>query len=369
MKKPILAPSSQIAALGLVSAIGLSACSELKKVDEMKDNTSEMNNTTKTLGNEIGTTNEQMKELLKISKDNLAPTTGQVAKTSNEILDAGRQGSASELRRTSMDKITKAMSLQTRLAEATLYVSSYEHQLLGDVGRDSDPTQRLLFYQQTLSEFMTRLDDLAPKHGRIWPEAKPHRYEHSEENKAAAFNAIAFAISKNNRKQYADSAFGKPMSIYDLIIHALKMKPEIDAGRVVLPAGPHYIKEVLSRPERIRQLLQTRYNMFSLALLSMTTDFSDYGTFGQMLKLAMRIEVDITEARLGVAGLAFIREEILEPAARTAQDMIAVGLNPELTTTNRLILSRLNIRPSIQAAGLNGNDQAAQELLQSYLNP
>lgn len=369
MKKQSRAPSSQIAVLGLISALGLSACSELKKVDEMKDNTSEMNNTTKTLGNEMGTTNEQMKELLKISKDNLAPTTGQVAKTSNEILDAGRQGSASELRRASMDKITKVMSLQTRLAEATLYVSSYEHQLLGDVGRDVEPEQRLLFYQQTLSEFMTRLDELAPKHGRVWPEAKPNRNEHSEENKAAAFNAMAFAISKNNRKQFADPAFGKPMSIYDLIIHALKMKPEIDAGRVVLPAGPHYIKEVLSRPDRIRQLLQTRYNMFGLALLSMTTDFADYGMPGQALKLAMKIDVDFSEARLGVAGLALIREELLEPAVQTTQDMLAIGLRPEFTTLNRFILSRLNIRPTTQAAGLNGNDQAALELWQTYLNP
>lgn len=308
-------------------------------------------------------------ELLKLTKEELAPTTGQVSKTSNEILDAGRQGTASQLRREALDKITKSTSSQSRLAEATLYVSSFEHQLLSTVGRDVDPEQRLLQYQQTMAEFMVRLDELAPKHGRIWPNAKPQLDEHSEENKAAAFNAIAFAISKNNRKQVPDPVFGKPMSIYDLIIHALKMKPEIDTGRLHLPAGPHYIKEVLSRPERVRQLLQSRYNIFAFALLTASSDFADYGTLGQALKLALTVDVDFSEARLGVAGQALIREEILVPAVTTAQDMLAIGLVPEHTKMTSFILSRLSVRPTARFAALNDNDQLVLDLWQRYLNP
>lgn len=359
----------------------LPACSEIKKIDEMKDNTSQMNETTKTLLEKTGEMKDElgemskttedldtkMEDLLDVAKADLADGMRNVETNMAELFDSMRQGDGSALRRNSFDSLQRARSLQARVAEAGLYMMSFEFQTMGRVGMDADPEQRERLYQQAVLEFFLKLDDIAPSGGKVWPQAQPDVDDlQSSENRASAFNAMAFALHKTNRKQLPDPNYGRPMSMYDLIINALLLKPEIDSGRIKLPAGPHYVKEVLARPARVHQLLQTRYNVFAYGLLGLSTNLIEQSTIGQAMALLGGLDVNLSEARLGVAGLTYIKEEILDPAARTARDMFAVGLVPERTTLTKFVVNRSKLTPATPALAVTSLEREVLELWSQY---
>ncbi len=335
----------------------LIACSEMKKVDEMKDNTADMRQTTKDLsaktgemkngldkmGKTTGEMNDQMKDLLTLTREQLIERITQVSNSTGSLFDAMRQGDTSGLRRVGISELLKQTTLQGRLAEAGLYLQGFEFQVLGNVGRDSDPRFREVLYHQAMLEFFLKLEELAPKFGEVNAAAKPN-LDDDVENRTSAFNAIAFALHKTNRQQLPDQAYGRPMSIYDLIIVALEMKPYIDSGQIVLPAGPSYIKEVLGNSRRVEQLLQTRYNMFVYGLLGATTNLSESGTMGQLWKLVWKLDIDLSEKSIGTAVLQRINEEIAAPAARTTSDMLNAGLTPKFDGKTSFVLSRLNLQ-------------------------
>jgi hypothetical protein len=335
----------------------VSACSEMKKVDEMKDNTSEMNQTTKTLLNKTGemkdgldkmsTATDEMnastKDLRTLTREELIQRMTEMSRNLSTLADTQKQGDSSGLRRSSLNQLLHDRTLQGRTAEACLYLQSFEYQVLNSPETDKNPLFRELLYQQAMAEFFLKIDELAPKFGKVWPDANPTEDIDSEENRASAFNAIAFGLHKANRQQLPDPAYGRPMSIYDLIVVALAMKPEIDNGRIVLPEGPHFIKEILSRPARVEQILQTRYNMFTYALLGMTTNMSERSKLGQIWKLLFKLDIDLSERARGTAPGQFLYEEVLKPAATTTEDMLNLGIRPELTTTTSLVLSRINV--------------------------
>lgn len=341
----------------LVLMIFVSACSEMKKVDEMKENTGEMNQTTKTLLTKTGemkdgldkmsTATDEMnastKDLRTLTREELIQRMTEMSQNLSTLADTQKQGDSSGLRRASINQLLHDTTLQGRTAEACLYLQSFEFQVLNSAASDRNPAFRELLYQQAMAEFFLKIDELAPKFGRVWPDANPTENINSEENRASAFNTIAFVLHKPNRQQLPDPMYGKPMSIYDLIMVALELKPEIDSGRIVLPEGPHFIKEILSRPVRVQQLLQTRYNMFTYGLLGMTTNMSERSKLGQIWKLLFKLDIDLSESTRGAAPVQFLYDEVLKPAVTTTEDMLNVGIKPELTTTTSLVLSRINV--------------------------
>lgn len=372
----------------MVLSMSLIACGELRKIDEMKDATSEMNQTTKTLLDKTGEMkdgmdkmskstdemNDSTKDLRTLTREELIQRLEDVNGNTSALFDAMRQGDTSNLRRLSFNEILKEPTLQGRVAEAGLYLMSFEFQVLGNVGKDKQPAHRELLYQQALLEFFLKLDRIAPAGGEIWPDAKPTDEVEDEENRASAFNAIAFTLHKTNRQQLPDPAYGKPMSLYDLIIVALKLKPEIDSGRIVLPAGPHFIKEVLARPDRVRQLLQTRYNMFTYGLLGLTTNMVEYGTTRQLWNLLWKLKIDVSEATRGPAVLQYLHDEIMQPGAATAEDMLSVGIQPQLTKTTALAVSRVDIKFhskdfSVRTQQTAPREDILEELWRRYSKP
>lgn len=338
-------------ALGLATLLSLSGlgCSELKKIDEMKDNTAEMRETTRELNDRIG-------ELGEVAKDDLRGGLNNINTGVGELYDSMRQGDASNLRRLAFERMLTASRLEARVAEAGLYLMSFEFQLLGATAVDQSVERRDLLYHQALVEFFLRLDEIAPRFHEVWPQAQPHPDKNTEENRASAFAALAFALHKINRKQLADPRAGQPQSIYDLLVHALRLKPDIDAGRVQLPAGPHYIKEILAREARVNQLLQTRYNIFTYGLMGLTTDINDRSIWGQIWQLAMKVEIDLSENTRGRAGLQYVIDEILLPAAKVAKDLRELSQRdirfaPRLTTLTSMIQQRLILRPVVEFVG------------------
>lgn len=328
----------------------LAACGEVKKVDEMRDNTREMNETTKTLLDKTGDmktgldkmskTTDQMRD---ITAD-LAKTTEKMNKTTARLYDGMRQGDTSGLRRELFKQIPKDSKLEGQIGDAGLYLMAFEFQVLGSTGHDEEPGFREMLYQQAMLEFFLKINEVAPKHFDVHPGANPTGKADDDESKTAAFNAIAFALHKTNRQQVADPRYGKPMSFYDLIIEALRMKPKIDSGEIVLPEGRHWVKEVLARPRRVQQLLQTRYNMFPFGMLGLTTNLVDFSKVTQLWKLLWDIDINLSESFRGRAELQYILEEVVGPAATTADDMISVGIEPEFTTMTGVVLRGMKLK-------------------------
>lgn len=406
----------------------LSGCGEFKKLDDMRESTDEMNQTTKELLEQTKLLLEQTKELQKETQkvssqterlgdttDRLRDTTGQLlnvtrddlarktaelgemterlGETTDELLDvtrndllrqmksvdrgfgelydAMRQGDSASLRRESIQRLLEAKTLQNRMAEAGLFVMSFEYQLFSGVGQDVSPARKNLLYQQAAMEFFLRIDELAPKGEKIEPLANPDpAHPTSQENRASAFNCLASALHKTNRKQEIDSETRERVSLYDLIIKAMRMKEQLNTGRLRLPDGPHFAKEVLARPARVRQLLQARHNMFALLFLGATTDLIAKGRLARGVSAVRGIEIDFGSSDMGAAHLDFIIEEILRPAIETRDDMIALGLKPELAKTVRFLASRVSFKamPADQGSKLLKSRQTLiQELWEDYL--
>lgn len=324
-------------------------CGPIDKLDEMKTTTGEMNQTTKDLRDKTAEMKDGLDKMSKSTDEmnkqtkELGALTEEVKNGTETLFQAMRQGDTSGLRRIGIREILTEKTLQGRVAEAGLFLQGFEFQVLGTVGKDKDQTFRESLYHQALLEFFLRIDELAPADGEIWPDANPSTTD-DDENRASAFNAIAFALHQVNRQQLPDNSYGHPMSIYDLIIVALEMRPDIDSGRIVLPPGPHYIKEILGHEARVRQLLQTRYNMFAYAMLGSTTNLSEFSKVRQALKLLSRMDVDMTKSSRGAAFLQRIDEELLTHAVRTVDDMLNVGVEPKLTKMTSFVLSRVDFQ-------------------------
>ncbi len=332
----------------------------LDKTGDVKDKLGDMSRTTSEL-------DSKMQDLLEVAKSDLTGRLGSVEKNMAELFDSMRQGDGSGLRRAAFDKLQLQRSLQGRVAEAGLYLMSFEFQVMGNVDIDHEASRRDLLYHQAVLEFFLKIDELALPQGKIMPHARPNVGEiDSVENRASAFNAFAFALHKVNRKQAADQNYGRPLSMYDLIMNALLLKPEVDNGRIRLPAGPHYVKEVLARPDRVRQLLMARYNMFAYGMLGLATNVGEQSTLRQALTFLGGLNIDISERKLGVAGLDYLIEEILHPASRTTRDMLAVGIKPELTLTSRIVLNRSVLFPSVNDTTLTVLERKALQLWHEY---
>ncbi len=366
----------------LLSTLALSACGEVRKIDEMRSNTGEMNNTTKELLDTTGgmkdttdgmrATTEGMAAqtgaLLELTADRLVPRIEKMEQVTSELYDTLRQGDAANLRRSFMASVLETKTLQSRLAEAALFLMSFEFQLYGSGSQDAGQERRLVLYHQAMMELMLRLDEIAPENGKVWPDAMPKPEDRlSEQNRASVFNALAGALHKLNRKQMPDPQYGKPMSAYDLFIASLRMKPLIDRGQITLPSGDHYVKEVLSRPDRVLQLLQTRYNMFVYLLLGATTDLVERNKAIQMERMARGIDINLDSGNFGSARMDFVIEEVLQHAVQTRKDMIELGLRPELTRVTAMIAKRITLRPSAAQGLIPEKQRKAAALWEEYL--
>lgn len=380
--------ANQVVILILFAA--LSGCGEFRKLDDMREATQEMNKTTKELLEKTKELHEETKELhtetqkvtaqaehlgkttdelLAVTRDDLTKQMDSLDNGFGELYDSLRQGDSANLRRMSFEKMLESKTLQNRLAEAGLFVMAFEYQLFSGVGQDVTRARKQLLYQQAMMELFLRIDELAPRGEKISPLASPQPNRvTSRENRASAFNCLAAVLHKTNRKQQLDSSSREQVSLYDLLITAMKMKPRIDSGSVRLPTGPHFAKEVLSRQARVKQLLQARHNMFVQLFLGASTDLAQKGPLGRSIGIARGIEVDLNSPEMGAAHLDFLIEEILKPAVETRTDMIALGIQPQLTRSMRLIAKRIRFRENDRAPALiSGRQKTVQELWNTYI--
>lgn len=277
----------------LVVGFGAVACSEQKKLNEMHDSTLEMNDTTKDLlevstdmrettgellevSNDMRTTTREVVEIsteMSTKMDGMATRTEEVARTSEELYDASRQGVSLQLRRDALDALLRAQSGGKKIEEAAAYFMSFEFQLWTGWGPDETTEKRDELASNAVAEFLKAVQEFTVR-GDVEPFAESSGEAadlHREANKQASFNALSAALHQLNRKQeemLARSPQFQPMSMWSLLTESLRLEGDVNEGRVDLAALKEYQREVLVNKELVVRLLQARHNFIPAIFLS-----------------------------------------------------------------------------------------------------
>ncbi|HWU42779.1 MAG TPA: hypothetical protein VN132_05045, partial [Bdellovibrio sp.] len=279
---------------GLTATL-LMGCSEMKKMDDMKNNTSQMKETTTKMNDKMAhmdsTTTGMDKKMAQMNDTTThmdETTTGMsekmtavVTKTegvkaiSEELYDTIRQGNSVTLRRDGYAAVLNAPTLFKKISEANKYFMSFEFQIWNSHGQDLEPNQRDILGQQAAQEFFTEIEGLAERDNSVNPLANPDPVEilvdpSCAENREASFNAFAMALHQVNRKEVraeTQNSGLKRMTMYSMMEDALL------APRNMPQAG--YIREILAHEEKAIQILQTRYNIFPLVFIDAVSKLTD----------------------------------------------------------------------------------------------
>jgi hypothetical protein len=294
----------------------VAACSELKKVDEMHDATVKMSDTT-----------EDMKK-----------STGDLKDATDELYDALRQGNALQLRREAYNEVMKAPTMFKKISEATKYFMSFEFQLWNGIGQDTALVKRDVLGQQAAQEFFMEVEELAARDNSVDPLAQPNAKDiSSEENRAAAFNAMAIAMDQMNRKQpdnIEKLKNDKLITMYSMVEEALQAPREY--------AQTGYVREILAHEDKAVQLLQARYNMFPLMFIDMMTHLGDKNIFSQAKTLLLGWELDTSV--MSATQTEYLRTEVLAKGLAAKELLIKIGRKPELDSKVSRLIEKMTVK-------------------------
>lgn len=321
----------------------LAACSEQKKLNEMHDSTQSMEQTTQKMNN---------------TTEDLSQKTEEMKNTTSELYDALRQGNALQLRRDAWDSILKAPSMYKKISEAGKYFMSYEVQLWNQYAQDLTVEKRDILAQQAAREFFLEIEDLAPADGAVNILAQPDpEHLQSAENRAASFNAMAAALHQINRKQLP-ALKTRPdlpvISMESIMEEALLAKKSLEAGTADLGTKEPAIREVLAHEAVAVQLLQTRYNFFTMMFIDAVTKISTKNKLEQLKMVALGWDLDLSA--LNAVQLDYYRSELLEQAVSAREVLKKIGVTPQMDGT----LSRLLTKMQIRSAAVKGAHRAAE---------
>lgn len=368
--------------LSMTTLLLVSACAEQEKLNEMHDATVKMEKTTGEMNQNTGKMNEVTTKMddkmaqMTNTTERVATTTESVDKKTavvsakldnlgdmtNELYDALRQGNALQLRREALSSLLKASSMQMKLSESAKYFMSFEIQLWNIYGQDKDFDKRDILAQQATQEFFMEVAEFAPAGYDVDATATPDAEDiHSDSNRTASFNALAAAMHQINRKQVStlnkDNRFEK-VSMYSLMAEALLAKKDIQANVANLGAKEKYMREVLAQEKLALQLLQTRYNIFPMIFVDLTTKISEKGLLGKAMMATLAWELDLD--KLNKTQFEYFRTEVLQQALDAHKLMTQIGVKPKMGKKLAMILSKMRIKASRKK---DGHMAAAQTAL------
>lgn len=277
----------------------LSGCSEVKKLDEMRE------------------------------------TTGDMKSVTDELYDTLRQGNSLQLRREAYESVLKAPTLFKKISEANKYMMSYEFQIWNKLGQDKEGEKRDLLGQQAAMEFFMEMEELAPK--EVNPLAEPDGEKiNSEENRSASFNSMALAMHQVNRKQVRainQNPEEQMMSLYSMMEEAL-LTPRNEAQK-------GYAREVLAHEALAIKLLQARYNIFPLVFIDSVSHIGTKSLVGKAFQVygSWNMEVDSMNA----TQVEYLQTEVLNHAVAAKNLLLKIGVKPEMNSTVAKLLANMTI--------------------------
>ena len=256
------------------------ACNPFGKINSMSDTTAEMNNTTKDLLN----TSNQMKtstdQLAQQGKDIPAKMDSQLSKTdtviglTSDLTDLERQGGSLQIRGDVLERLRNAHSGGDKLAQASMYVQSFEFQTFTGTQEDAAQGKRELLFADAMNEFFATLNEFNSSVSKVSPfalkliEKAPLFIANSQTNQQACFDALAATLHMVNRKQVENinklNVTSKSQldveTFYSLISKTMLKEKSINKGEISLSQVSAWEKIILDNHDMAIRLLQARQN-------------------------------------------------------------------------------------------------------------
>ena len=340
--------------------LSLAACQVTKNMDEMKDATAQIRDTSK-----------ELKE------------------TSGDLYDDLRQGDAKASRETSLRDMLNARSLQEKIKHAAHYYMAFEYQLWTGAGKD-DSARRELLQAEAAREFVRTLQSFAEA-GQSTPRpfasrspfqgGSPSKAEDAE-NRQQCLNTLAAAMHLLNPKQEFRIKLNpsmKPVSMMTMVEDAMRARYEISLGQKAIEQYPKHVHELLAFSWVVDLALQARYNFLGFSAIYTASDlqreftevsFFDLKTwsfhtisFNVLRKLAFGwspLHESMNDSEIRVVT------EYLTWGMETRKLMEETGLEPKLNPRVHQLLNKMQLTPEqeirmAQAASLPPSARRARE--------
>ena len=249
-----------------------------------------------------------------------ADNSKQAADNSTNLLDLnnnaygdGRQGGARDRREKALETMTKATSLEAKLASAAAYYSALEYQLYKDGGfREDDEAKRVRLMTEGVSELMKiQKDYRKPDYTAAMSAAL------GDESVRSSF-ALAGAMQKISERQLEASKRYDfvAKSMFDILSEAMRVKAGAESDPRILAAQPGYIYEALRESADLTGFFEMRVNLFA----------------GTALK-AIGVPVASAEGKLTITATAVQLQDAadrLKLALQSSAVLAAAGATPRL---------------------------------------
>ncbi|HEX7674906.1 MAG TPA: DUF948 domain-containing protein [Bdellovibrio sp.] len=335
---------------GLTVAM-LAGCGELKKVDDMHDDTqkmaettgkmskttSQMNDTTGQMNKttaEMNQTTAEMNNKMQTLQDKMQA----LKNTMDELYDTLRQGNAAQLRRDGYKAILEAPTLYKKVSEAYKYFMAFEFQLWNAQGQDLDEGARQKLGQQAAQEFYMEIEGLGPRDKSISVTAQPDPKDiSSKENRLASFNAMAAGMHQINRKENRAQAMTKDlktMSMYTMTQEALMASHDQEQTG--------YIREIQAHEDKAIQLIQTRISMFPLIFIDAVARLGEMNKIEQakMAYVGWDFEID----KYSATQLEYLQTEVIGQALEAKAFLKKIGIKPVMDSTVLHLLKNMKVK-------------------------
>lgn len=283
--------------------------------------------------------------------DEMRETTGDMKSVTDELYDTLRQGNSLQLRREAYESILKAPTLFKKISEANKYMMSYEFQIWNKLGQDKEDDKRDLLGQQAAMEFFMEMEELAP--AEVNSLAEPDAEDiNSVGNRSASFNAMALSMHQVNRKQVratSQHTEEKQMSLYSMMEESLLTSRDV--------AQKSYAREVLAHEALAIKLLQARYNIFPLVFVDSVSHIGSKGLLAKAFQVYGSWTLDLDS--MNATQVEYMQTEVLSHAVAAKELLIKLGVKPEMNSTVAKLLK--NMKTSTSTKKLASSETASQK--------
>ena len=328
-----------------LTLIALSSCA---KVKDMHDATMQMNATTA----------------------KLSDTSSEMAKIMTEVMDSGRQGASLTLRNDLWSLMKNSKSLEEKGVNSGLYFQAFEFELWNNEGMDKLGNQRQILMYDAAKELFNHLLDI-----NHWDNVEPFAglglfAPDSIQNEQMTFNALSLTLEEVNRKQQhiSSTTNNKTMSMLDMIETTLRAGKSIREGNSQLSDYPAYVDMIYSREKIAIKLLQARYQMLGLEVLTTLTKIGQNKLQGFKYKIwGAGWEIDFKKLNESEVKAITLR---LKQANQARELLAELGVNEELNPSIKRIYSHatvVNAPAADREAGMLSASLAAHDDLVSAL--
>lgn len=289
--------------------VGASGCSLKKDVDQAK---STMNRMEEKMG--------RMDE-----------TTARLEKETHQMGTGARDALGLGLATAALERLFAAHEPKQKMAEALLFFASLPFQQWRGEGTDTPQLRDKLLNDSVslfLNQIQSRVSDSLPVEVRF----------PSDDWLTLANLSVAMSYLSSTQIQHGEEHHFKPISIYDLLVEALKLKARYEAGEVL----PEWVGTILDQEQTAIYLMQLRHNYFPIVMAAKVSRLEEKSLWGYLnwnyfrhTSMNKPLEVDLSSMNSKQVAKMM---DWLAKIERTRTDLMALGQSLHISAyTARLL--------------------------------